>query len=236
MSSLPNIATDAAVLNANRILSPDTPHQAEGAYRMLRTRLMQKMRSNGWRTLGVTSIGPNEGKTFTAINLAVSIAAEVGQEVLLVDLDLRRPSVHRYLGIDPSEFASVGQYLDGTSEKLGEMLVCPGIDRMGCLLTGVPLDQPSDLLASPRGKQLFDDLRRELPPETVIVIDLPPLLTVDDALAVAPMIDALLFVVAEGETKRDELTDARQLLEEFNLVGTLLNKSIDTDSRKNYYY
>jgi Mrp family chromosome partitioning ATPase len=194
------------------------------------------MRSNNWRVLGVSSIGPGEGKTFTAINLAISIAAEVDQEALLVDLDLRRPSVHSYLGVDGSEFKSLSQYLQGGAIELRDLLICPGFDRLACVLSATPLERPSDLLASPRGKQLFEAIRNRLPPEVIVVVDLPPLLSVDDALAVAPMLDALLFVVAEGHAEREALAEARELLQEFNVIGTLLNKSIETERRKGYYY
>jgi protein-tyrosine kinase len=71
-------------------------------------------------------------------------------------------------------------------------------------------------------------------PQTIIVVDLPPLLSTDDALVVAPMLDALLFVVAEGETKRSELAEAHHLLAEFNVIGTVLNKSVEADP-KSYY-
>jgi len=236
IANVRRVEVDWTVLEKNRILSHDTPHRAEGAYRMLRTRIMQKMRSNGWRVLGVSSIGPNEGKSFTAINLAVSIAAEVGQEALLVDLDLRRPSVHSYFGIDETQFQGLRQFFENPEQGLEEMIVSPGIDRLGCLLSAVPMERPSDVLASPRGRLFFEELRRRLPPETVVVVDLPPLLTVDDALAVAPMIDALLFVVAEGNTKRDDIAEAHQLLQEFNVIGTVLNKSVERENRKDYYY
>jgi Mrp family chromosome partitioning ATPase len=236
MGKVRRVPANWEAFKANRILTQDAHSPAVSAYRMLRTRLMQKMRSHGWRILGVSSLGQNEGKTFTAINLAISIAAEIGQEAVLVDLDLRRPSVFTYLGIDAGQFTSSTRYLEGSVADIGELLICPGVDRLGCLLSADSLDQPSDVLASPHGKRLFDDLRRRLPPETVVIVDLPPLLAVDDALAVAPMLDGLLLVVAEGYAKRNEIADARELLQEFNVIGTLLNKSVETDNRKHYYY
>ena len=196
---------------------------------------MQRMRANEWKFLGVSSMGPNEGKTYTAINLAISIAAEVGQEAVLLDLDLRRPSVSPCLGLDPTSLTKLAEFLAGSIADVRELLVCPGIDRLGCIATGSPLERPSDFLASRRGKQLFDELRARLLPETVVIVDLPPLLTVDDALAVAPMIDGLLFVVADREAKRDDLVAAHDLLQEFNVVGSVLNKSVDKDERKGYY-
>ena len=235
MDALPRIPANWEALRANRILTHDARSLAEGAYRMLRTRLMQKMRSHGWRIIGISSLGPNEGKTFTAINLAISIAAEVGQEAVLVDLDLRRPSVHHYLGIDAGQFTSLSRYFGGGAEDIGNLLFCPGIDRLGCLLSSTSLERPSDVLASPRGKRLFEELRGRLRPETVVIVDLPPLLAADDALAVAPMLDGIVLVIAEGYAKRNEIADARELVQEFNVIGTLLNKSVEKDNRKHYY-
>jgi protein-tyrosine kinase len=237
MQDVRRLPANTQALAANRILTHDTRSPAEGSYRMLRTRLMQKMRSHGWRVLGVSSLTPNEGKSFTSINLAISIAAEVGQEALLIDLDLRRPSVHEYLGIDAGQIRNSIDYFDGRERDIRELLVCPGIERLGCLLSAAALDRPpSDVLASPFGRQLFEDIRRRLPPETIVIVDLPPLLAVDDALAVAPMLDGLLLVVAEGYAKRQDLMDARELLQQFNVIGTVLNKSVERDTRKSYYY
>lgn len=235
MGNVRRVAVNLETLKANRILTHDTRHPAEAAYRMLRTRLMQKTRSRGWRILGISSVNQNEGKTFIAINLAISIAAEIGQEAVVVDLDLRRPTIHTYLGIDADEFTGLTQYLDGGAQDLGDLLICPDIDRLGCLLNAIPLPQPSDVIASPRGKRLFEDLRRQLPPETIVIVDLPPLFSTDDALAVAPMLDGLLLVVAEGYTKREDLADARLLVQEFNVIGTLLNKSIEKDNKRTHY-
>ena len=186
--------------------------------------------------LGVTSLGQNEGKTYTSINLAISIAAEIEQEAVLVDLDLQRPSVSGYLGADAADFVSLRDYLQNEQMDLSELLVCPNIERLACILTHDPLERSSDLLASPRGAMLFSELRERISEKTVIIVDLPPLLAADDALAVAPLLDALLLVVAEGETERNELSEARPILDEFNLIGTVLNKSKEKESRRANYY
>lgn len=238
LKKLKPVTVDWATFDANRLLrlDSDSKHAALGAYRMLRTRLMQSMRSNGWRILGISSIGQNEGKTFTAINLAISIVAEVGQEAVLVDLDLRRPSVYSCLGIDKGEFEELGNFLKGGTKDLSNYLNSPGIDSLGTLLGATPMANSSDLIASPRGKQLFAELLVRLPENAVIIVDLPPLLIADDALAVAPMLDALLLVVAEGQAERSDLADAQQILQEFNLIGTVLNKSVEKDSKHSHYY
>ena len=208
----------------------------QGAYRMLRTRLMQRMRANNWRVLGVSSIGENEGKTFTAINLAICIAAEIDQEALLVDLDLQKPSVYRDIGIDPDKVTGLKEYLEAETRDIADLCVNPGIDRLGILPSTEPLARSSDVLASARGMQLFAELRMRFLADAIIIVDLPPLLAADDALAVAPMLDALLLVVAEGQTERKDLSEVRQMLEAFNLIGTVLNKSVEQDSKRTSYY
>lgn len=239
ISSLPRIDIDLHKLRAQRVLTHDDSarHPAQNAYRMLRTRLMQVMRANNWRILGVSSIRENEGKTFTSINLAISIAAEIGQEVLLVDLDLRKPSVIEYFGLDSSSVNGLKSYLEDKQQDLDHYLFRTEIEGMGLLLSTDPIERSSDILASERGHQLFAELRNRLSPKSVIVLDLPPLLAADDALAIAPMLDAMLLVVAEGQTERTDITEVRHQLEAFNVIGTVLNKSEEKESkRKSYYY
>ena len=232
------VTIDQDIRHNSKILVQDTTerHAAEGAYRMLRTRVMRSMRSNNWRILGVSSGSQNEGKTYTAINLAISIAAEVDQEVVLIDLDLRRPKVCEYLGVDADDITDLKAYFEDEERDLQTMMVCPEIERLGCLLSSQPLDRPSDLLGAARGRTLFEELRDRLAPDVVIIVDLPPLLAADDALAVAPMLDAFLLVVAEGQAERQDLEEVRTLLQDFNHIGTVLNKSVEKDSRRANYY
>jgi protein-tyrosine kinase len=233
-SGLPQIPLNPAKLHENRVLSQvSVGNGAEIAYRMLRTRVMRLMRNSNWNTLGLVAASIGEGKTLTAVNLAISVAAEPGQHAVLVDLDLRRPMVNRYLGIPGDQFTNLSDFLEGTTDNVEKLGVCPSIPQLACVMNSRPLERSSDLLAS-RGRMLIDGLRLQYP-EALIVFDLPPLLATDDALVVAPMVDALLFVVAEGGTKRDEVTAARQLVQEFNVIGTLLNKSIEQDTRAYYY-
>lgn len=237
-SAAPRVGVNEEVFQANKILThvSNDIHPAETAYRMLRTRVMRAMRGNGWQILGVSSISPNEGKTFTAINLAISIAAEVDQEAILVDLDLRRPSVYEFLGIEPDDFKDLKDYIEDDSQDLKDFLICPDIDRLGCVVSANALERPSDVLASTRGKLFFQELRERLAPEVVVIVDLPPLLSADDALVVAPMLDAFLLVVAEGYAERAELAEIRPFLHDFNHIGTVLNKSVERDTKRAGYY
>ena len=237
IEKLRRVPVDWEQLRDNRIVTYEgqVKHSAQSAYLMLRTRLMKIMRSNNWQILGVSSMSQDEGKTFTSINLAASIAAEIGQEAVLVDLDLRRPSICSTMGIEPTAFSGLPEYLQGREDDLRKLVFCPTIDRLGCLLSATSLERSSDLLASPRGKELFHELRHRLPPKAVAIVDLPPILVADDALAIAPMLDALVLVVAAGESERREIAGAKHLLGDFNIIGVVLNKSQEKDGRAQYY-
>lgn len=236
LARAPTVVTDGGLLRDNRILvESDTRQPAENAYRMLRTRVMRQMRTNGWHRLGITAARPNEGKTLTAINLAVAIAAERAQPVVLVDLDLRRPTIHRYLGIAESQFANLSDYLEGRTNSLDQLLISLSEQGLSCILSGRPIERSSDLLASPQGQAFLSDLAYRLP-EALLIFDLPPLLSTDDPLVVAPMLDALLLVVAENSSPRDDISSAAKLLADFNLLGVVLNKSVERSEPGYYTY
>jgi Mrp family chromosome partitioning ATPase len=236
LAKAPQIVTDATVLRHNRVLVESHLRQpAENAYRMLRTRVARQMRTNGWRKLGLTAAMPNEGKTLTAINLAVTTAAERVQPVVLIDLDLRRPRIHRYFGIGDRQFTSASDYLEGRTNSLDQLVVSLPELGLHCVLGAQPIERPSDLLASPRGQAFLHDLAARLP-NALLIFDLPPLLSTDDPLVVAPMLDALLLIVAEKVAPRDDIASAAKLLAEFNLLGVVLNKSLERSERGYYDY
>lgn len=217
---------DPELLSRHRLLAGGDDENALIAdrYRLLRTRVLQAMRAKGWRSLGVTSAGTQAGKTVTAINLAISIARDGNHQVVLVDGDIRKPSIADYMGIEAA--LGLSAYLTGTVALESALI---GIDNWPNLrvLPGAiqSLDGPTpDVLKSQR----MHDLLRDIPAagkSTVMVVDLPPVLIGDDVIAVAASLDALLLVVEEGCTTIDELRTAAEQLSNFNLIGTVLNKS-----------
>ncbi len=236
LAKAPAIVTDGSWLRQNRILVDSDPRQqAEGAYRMLRTRVMRQMRTNGWRRLGITAARPGEGKTVTAINLALAIAAERTQPVVLVDLDLRRPRISRYLGIGGNQAVSLADYLEGRTTSLDQLIVTLAEQGLHCILSTRSVDRSSDLLASPQGQAFLSDLADRLP-DAFLIFDLPPLLSTDDPLVVAPTLDATLLVVAEGVAPREDVAGAARLLAEFNMLGAVLNKSVERSDKGYYNY
>ncbi|HNP35109.1 MAG TPA: CpsD/CapB family tyrosine-protein kinase [Woeseiaceae bacterium] len=214
---------DPVTLQRNRVVTDQQPLVVKSAYKMLRTRLLQRMRANRWSKLGITSARAGAGKSLTAINTAISIAREPNQNVILVDLDLRRPSIARYLDIEPQY--DLSDYLLNDIE-IEDVVVKTSIERLLIIPAITAHENSSELLSSPR----MMDLVRLLSADTqgcTVIFDFPPMLDADDLLAFSPNIDALLFIVAECETRRSDLQQAQGMLEDLHVIGVILNKSDD---------
>jgi len=222
------------VLQENCVLGGKGDDEYSQAYKVLRTRIWQQMRVNGWQTLAITSANPGEGKTLTAINLAISLAMmEIGRSVVLVDLDMRKPSVHRYFDIHSD--TGISDYLVG-GVPLEGVLVDPGIvERFVLLPGGASLMNSSEILSSPRITRLLQELRSRFP-SRLVIFDLPPILATDDALVLAPHMDAFLLVIEEDKSQVNEVSKAVELLKDARLLGTVLNKSEEDSHRYKYGY
>lgn len=217
------ISIPKRVLSARKIVTPDAADAQIRPYKILRTRILQRMKENGWNTLAITSPNPGEGKTLTSINLAVSIAMDTTCTVILVDLDLMRPGVHRAMGFSVER--GVVDYLHNDT-PLQDLLVNPGIPRLVVLPGSKPLRNSSETLSSPKMAHLVTELKVRYPSRYVL-FDMPPLRGSDDVLAFAPYVDAALLVVEEGKTSVDDLRRAASVLSESNVVGTVLNKAVE---------
>jgi protein-tyrosine kinase len=229
------LAVQSEACRERRVLlqgDEDGDRAAVAAYRMLRTRLLHRARSKRWVTMGVTSAGPNDGKTLTALNLACSMAREKSREVVLLDMDMRNPSVCRALGAEPRR--QLRDYLE-KSGGADDIFFSVGSDNLLIAGSTTPTAQASELLASQR----FDQLIKEIKVGTVdpiVLIDLPPMLVTDDALVVAPKIDAFIVVASERLTNRADLTKALDMLSEFPIAGLVLNRAIDNAPGYEYGY
>jgi capsular exopolysaccharide synthesis family protein len=205
----------------NRVIAALPEHKFKDSYRMLRTRVLQTMRNNNWTSVAVTGPATGCGKTLTAINLAVSLAMEVTNTVLLVDLDLRKPAVHKYFGYEPE--LGLSDYLT-TDVPLHQLLFTPAIDRLVVLPGRNALPNSAEMLRSPRMVALVSELKMRYP-DRLIVYDLPPILAADDALSFSPYTDCILMVAESGGTKKEDLQKAYEIVKNAPLVGTVLNKS-----------
>lgn len=202
------------------------------AYKILRTRVMQRMRQNEWKTIGVTSAKKNEGKTITAINLAVSIAKKFDNTVVLVDADLRKPSIHKALGFEPELGLSDVLKYDTPVE---DVLVNPGINSLVILPGREAMEGSSEYLASPKMARLATELRNRYASRYVIV-DLPPVLVADDVVASSALLDTVLLVVEDERSSSIDLKKTMQLLDGVDIVGTVLNNSAESNEGDYKYY
>jgi len=226
---------DTAAAELHRILLPNAhvgkDTRAGAAYRMLRTRLLHRLRGNHWKTLAITSPGAGEGKSLTALNLALSMARDKSAEVFLIDLDMRNPSLCNYLGVRPPR--ELVRYFAGEGGP-ADVLFGIGVENLALAGSTMPTAQASELIASGRLEELIGYIN-SIALDPVVLIDLPPLLVTDEALLVAPRVDATALVVAEGRTRRDSLARARQLLADFTFAGVILNHSSETYGADSYY-
>lgn len=212
----------ASVLERHCVVTTDADDERLFPYKALRTRVWRKMRESGWRSLAVTSARAGEGKTLTAINLGISLSMmEENNTVIVIDLDMRRPNVNKCFELVP-EFG-IADYLRGEA-SIEDVLIDPGLGRFFILPGNKSIGKSSELLSSPRLQELFRDLKARYP-ASIVVADLPPVLSTDDVLVVLPHLDASLLVIEDGRTTTDELSKAAAILQPGNFLGTVLNKA-----------
>jgi len=224
------VALDPMHLEHHRVIAQQKTHAASWVFDVLRTQVLQKMDENGWRTLAITSPNINSGKTVVSINLAMSIAQHTDRTALLVDFDLRRPSVARSLGLNRS--MSLNDVLAGHAE-VGEALVNPGMERFVVLPTNNPVTHASEVLSSSKVGNLIADLRERYD-DRIVIFDLPPVLASDDVMAVLPRVDCVLMVIGSGVSSERDVEEAMNRLSKASLLGVVLNK--DESPVQNDYY
>ena len=233
MPAFPEVSFDHAKCSSNRLLVWDnagaSKSGSDAPYRVLRTRLLHRARTNEWAIIGVTSPGQGDGKSLTALNLALSIAREGNNDVFLIDFDMRRPKMCDYLGA--SSPLDITEFLAGAGHPQ-DVFFSIGVPNLTFAGSMTKSDQASELLASNRVEELLGYICH-VAPRPLVIVDLPPLLATDDALIVAPKVDACLLVLAEGKTRRDSATKALELLSEYELAGIVLNRS--SAMQEDYY-
>ncbi|MGD8884594.1 MAG: AAA family ATPase [Gammaproteobacteria bacterium] len=216
------VPIDERVFKKNRIIAnSDDGSPVSNAYKMLRTRLLQQIKKNQWNTIGITSPGIGEGKTLTAVNLALSLAVEGNHTVLLADFDLRYPSVASKFDYEP-EYDLSHYLFEGV--PLSDVLFNPSIERLVVLPGGRRIPNSSETLVSAEVSQLVQDIKSRYA-SRIIIFDLPPLLATDDVLAFSPLLDAALLVVEDGKTRQEELSRSLEMLQSVEVAGVVLNKT-----------
>ncbi|GAB6139480.1 CpsD/CapB family tyrosine-protein kinase [Methylosoma difficile] len=200
-------------------------------FRMLRTKILRQLKENGWSSFGVTAPTQGAGKSMISVNLAITMAMEQNQEVLLVDLDLRYPKLHWYL--DMKITTGLRDYIL-SDVPLADILINPGFERLTVLPGRGQAIGSSELVSAPKMQALIKEIK-EVNKSKIIIFDLPPILAADDVLASMDYYDAALLVIEDGKNTPDEVTKSLQLLSETNLLGTVLNKSDNPPDHQSYY-
>jgi protein-tyrosine kinase len=214
--------TDQA-LEQNRVVARMAHNPNADIFRILRTKVLRHLTEANLTTVAVTSANHGEGKTTIAVNLALSLALDVKQTVLLVDLDLRDPSVHRWLGIEPE--LGLSDYFQNDA-PLADCLVDPRIERLKVLPVHQPLEMSSETLGTPKMAKLANELKTRYP-DRIVIYDMPPLLAQDDVIAFLPHVDSVLLVVREGITHAEDVRQCMNVLDGANLIGTVLNNATE---------
>lgn len=210
-------------------LDPKSP--VSESYRTLRTNLQFSKVDRSLKTILVTSSGPKEGKSTTAANLAIALA-QIGQKIVLVDADLRRPVIHSIFGIKKDE--GVTNYLMDTI-KYDQILKPTFNENLFIICSGILPPNPSELLASKSMEQLIEKLYKDF---DVIIFDSPPVIAVTDAVILSTKVDGTILVVNSGHTNKDALSRCTTLLESVgtNPLGILLNGVNIEGMYGSYYY
>jgi protein-tyrosine kinase len=227
------VALNPTYLESQRIVSHDIRDPRSRSFDMLRTQVLQTMGASSWQLLGVTSPTAACGKTVTAINLALSIARQPEQSVLLVDLDLLRPQIASQLGFKC--YDGVLSVLEGKSNLLSAVIPARVKNSRFWVLPCERLSlNSSEWMASHAMSTLLRQLKQEFKAWTII-LDLPPILLSDDVISILPQIDCALFVIAAGLSTAPEIQECHKHLEATPIVRVVFNKVTDASSA-NYYY
>jgi capsular exopolysaccharide synthesis family protein len=193
-------------------------------FKILRTKILKQLKTNNWNSFGITAPTKNAGKTLISANLAMVMAKELNQTILLVDMDLRNPNVHWYFDIK----VTTGLKDCIISNKpLLDALISPSLERLFILPGRDRVTESSELITAPKMQHLVAEFKNYFQPQ-ITIFDLPPILEADDVLASMDYYDAMLLIVEDGVNKPDEVKNSLKMLSGINLLGTVLNKSNNT--------
>ena len=235
---LPRIPVDPARMERNLVITANRHDPAHAAFDVLRTRMIQAMRDKGWHRVGITSPTAGCGKSFTAINLAVSLSRLNDFRTVLLDFDLHRPGLSRILGL--KDMPATADFLRGeigAEDYLSTF--APNMlnigDRLALGVNGRVEPFASELFANPRSAEVIARMQTDLQADLVL-FDLPPALAMDDVLALRPHLDCVLIVVGGGETRARDMREVQSRLgEDMPILGVVMNKA-EVDGSAGYSY
>jgi protein-tyrosine kinase len=216
------------------IVALEEESPASEQYKILREQLKRLRSEAGIRTIAITSPVKRDGKTTVAVNLAAAIALEYEEKVLLIDADLRAPSVHRFFNGDNSP--GLTDYLGANGQTgLKSLVRETHLSGLRIIPAGKPSRFASELLAKERMGRLFKEIQTELPGH-VVIIDSPPVLATPDPLVLGRQVDGVIMVVRAGKTPKDYLAKALSSFNSNKILGVVLNGADLGLGSKYYYY
>ena len=216
------------------LLQPDSI--AAEQYRILRTHILESSKNSGGRVFLVSSAVHGEGKTITAINLALSIVKGLHETVLLIDGDLRKPAISQMLGLKKG-MKGLAEYLTFGGD-LADFLIKTPIPKLNVIASGLPPDNPSELIDSQYMADLVSEVKERYD-NRYIIIDSPPLIPVTDSIILSSLADGIVIVVKASSTQREMVNDAIEKIEnKEKVLGIVLNNCQGgiANYKYNYYY
>jgi len=216
---------------------PNSP--ASEQFRQLKNNILFPEKGNPPKTIMVTSASPNEGKSFVAANLSVSIAQSIDEYVLLMDCDLRAPTIHTFFGYGGNE-QGLSDYLANTI-PLASVLKKASVNKLTVLTAGQIPSNPSELLSSEQMRRLLHEVKLRYD-DRYIIIDAPPPYITSETHAIARFVDGIILVIRQGKTRIKEVADILDIYGREKVLGVVTNFSRKTFGygygyhKRNYEY
>lgn len=228
---------DPDVLRKNKLFSLFKNNRMTDCFDIAKGQLLKKLDKLQANCIIVTSVHPGEGKTFSSINLGISIAREHDRTVMVIDTDLRNPWRSHYdfaqdfFSLSPDK--GLVDYLEEVAD-LSEIIINPGINKMTIVPAGRRALNSAELLASPRMESLIKELKMRYGNQRIIIFDCPATLSCVDPIVFSHLVDGIVFIVESERTSAEDLKKAMSLFKEKPILGVILNKSKDQDDTITY--
>lgn len=218
-SSAPAVDISNVTLDPTLVTGLDPQSVEAEQFRLLKNAILFPEKGQPHRCIMITSASPGEGKSFVAANLAISISQNIDEHVLLVDCDLRSPSIHGMFGLDAP--MGLSEYLSN-SVPLSSLLVRSYLDKLTILPAGQIPPNPSELLSSDQMKQLIKEVKSRYS-DRYIIIDTPPPYLTSEANAISRQVDGIIIVVQHGNTQKKDVMDLLDIYGREKIMGVVYN-------------
>ena len=215
----PKVSPDDVVLNNKLVSFFEPSSMVSEQFRRLRTFIIRPWMDNSPKTIMVTSAMAGEGKSLVAINLAITIAVDLHSNAVVVDCDLRNPSLSRWFGL--KEQRGLSDYLLGKA-ALSDLLIKTSVEKLSILPGGPLQENPVELIGSDKMKSLVQDLKSRYE-DRYIILDSSPLLATTEPSVLNELVDGILLVIRSGVTPRETIQQGLKFLDKKKIIGTVLN-------------